>query len=145
MPLSAKLKPPKKNYPSKYDGTYTGPASPYEKILGDAYRLVAKLETDAKIETRQWMLESWRTEEIKLMEMMRNVNLPAGQKLVISCLINAIQVGDYKMMDTFLNRIVGKVKEEIVLTPGQAEQSPDNARQLLLEAIIEPSYSRVDE
>ncbi len=145
MPASDKLKPPKKNYPSRYDGSCTGPASPYEKILGDVYRVVAKLESDTKVETRQWMLESWRTEEIKLMDMMRNVNLPAGQKLIISCLINAIQVGDYKMMDTFLNRIVGKVKEEIVLTPGQAEQSPDNARQLLLEAIIEPSFTRVDE
>jgi hypothetical protein len=144
MPNSAKLKAPKKNYPSRYDGTCTGPASPYEKILGESYRLVAKLESDAKIETKQWMLESWRAEEIKLMEMMRNVNLPAGQKLIISCLINAIQVGDYKMMDTFLNRIVGKVKEEIVLTPGQQEQSPDNARQLLLEAIIEPTFTRVE-
>ncbi len=145
MPASAKLKPPKKNYPAKYDGNYVGPASPYEKILGEAYRAVAKLESDTKVETRQWMLESWRAHESDLLNMMRNVNLPAGQKLIISCLINAIQVGDYKMMDTFLNRIVGKVKEEIVLTPGQVEQNPDNARQLLLEAIIEPSYTRVEE
>ncbi len=140
-----KLKPPKKNYPAKYDGTYRGPTSPYEKILGESYRLVARLENDAKIETKQWMLESWKTHEADLLNMMRNVNLPAGQKLIISCLINAIQIGDYKMMDTFLNRIIGRVKEEISLTTNTPNENANNARQVLLESMCEPTYRTVNE
>lgn len=138
-----KTKKPKKDYPPTYE-KYTGPASPYEKLLGESYQLVARLEAETKTETKKWLIETWVAEESKLLEMMQRTNLPAGLKLIASCLVNAIQVGDYNMMNTFLNRIVGKVKEEIVLTPGQQEQSPDNARQLLLEAIIEPSFTRIE-
>lgn len=138
-----KSKKPRRDYPAAYKGNY-GPTSPYQKLLGEEYQKVAMAEEVTRTETRKWLVDSWKAEEGYLMTLMQRTNVPAGQKLIAACLINAIQVGDYNMLNTFLNRIVGKVKEEIVLTPGQQEQSPDNARQLLLEAIIEPTFTRVE-
>lgn len=138
-----KSKKPRRDYPAAYRGNY-GPTSPYQKLLGEEYQKVAMAEEVTRTETRKWLVDAWKSEEARLLEMMQRTNVPAGQKLIAACLVNAIQVGDYQMMNTFLNRIVGKVKEEIVLTPGQTEQNPDSARQLLLEAIIEPGYKRVE-
>ncbi len=132
------------DYPAKYEKNHTGPVSPYANILKRRGYEITLEEEETKAKTKKWLLETWNTDEAKLFEIMQTSNVAAGKKLIASCLVNAIQVGDYNQLNTFLNRIVGKVKEEIVLTPGVQDQSPDSARQILLEAIIEPSFKRVE-
>ncbi len=135
-------KKPRKDYPALYNGT--GPVSPYQKLLGEEYRMIALLEEKTRTETKGWLLDAWKAEEDKLLQMMQRTNIPAGQKLIAACLVNAIQIGDFNMLTTFLNRIVGKVREEITVTTNTSTENANNARQTLLESMCEPAYRSVN-
>lgn len=106
--------------------------------------MIALLEEKTRTETKGWLLEAWKAEETRLLEMMQTTNIPAGKKLIAACLVNAIQIGDFNMLTTFLNRIVGKVREEITVTTNTSTENANNARQVLLEAMVEPGYRVVN-
>ncbi len=133
-----------RDYPPKYEGS-TGPVSPYAKILKREGFDLTLDEERTKAATKKYLIDAWNTDESELMELIQKPNVAAGKKLIASCLINAIQVADFNMLNVFLNRICGKPKEEINITASTQDKSPDTARQLLLETLMEPTFRTVNE
>ncbi len=95
------------------------------------------LTHDTRTQTRKDILEVWNMLERDLHSLMKRDDIPAGKKLMVSCIVNAIATSNMDVLEKFLNRVIGKVKEVVSLEDlnGQTNQHT-LAKKQLLEVLI---------
>lgn len=62
-----------------------------------------------------------------------DMSIPCGLKAIASCMDQAIQLGDAKILDTFLNRVLGRVMEAI---PDDSSESKDAVNNELIQNLV---------
>lgn len=65
------------------------------------------------IQVKRDICECYNTHLDTIMGLATRQDIPAGLAMIASCMVNAIQTGDNRIMATFLDRIIGKPKETL--------------------------------
>lgn len=88
-----------------------------KKLPEDLRALINATSEQAK----RHLCEVFNTKYETILELSNRRDIPSGLAMMASCMANAIQTGDNRIMATFLDRIIGKPKEMIELTGKDGE------------------------
>ena len=77
---------------------------------------VLTLKRDASLQAQLDIIKAFQMTQSEMFKIEQDSSVPAGFKALVSCLNNCIQIGSSKDLNMFLDRIIGKVKEQVEIT-----------------------------
>jgi len=95
---------------------------------------ILMLKRDASVQAQVDIIKVWQMPHSEMFLVEQQQNVPAGYKALVSCLNNAIQTGEMKTVNLFLDRVVGKVKDQLEISGedgGPIETTSSAAEELL--------------